>query len=169
MYLLDANVFISAKKGFLSLSLAPAFWTWIEQAHASGQLSSVDAVLGELSVFNDDLSRWANALPGGFFRRNDLFTAAELAKVTFWANNHQHYHPLAAHEFLRVADSALVAHGAATRGTVVTFDTPSKKQDRIKVPDACRELGVKWIHPHQMLKAERVTFPVQHGATLLTR
>lgn len=35
-YLLDANVFIQAKNLHYGFDFCPAFWDWIDEAHAAG-------------------------------------------------------------------------------------------------------------------------------------
>ena len=42
-YLLDANVFIQAKNLHYGLDFCPAFWNWIEEAHAAWSISSMEA------------------------------------------------------------------------------------------------------------------------------
>jgi hypothetical protein len=66
-YLLDANVFIQAKNLHYGFDFCPAFWDWIDQAHAKGAVYSVDSVRTELIAGNDDLADWANQRTDGFF------------------------------------------------------------------------------------------------------
>jgi hypothetical protein len=42
---------------------------------------------------------------------------------------------------------------------VVTQETPEpNSKKRVKIPDACKALGVPWFTPFQMLKDEHVQF-----------
>jgi len=54
-YLLDSNVFIRAKNDYYGFDICPAFWDWIEQAHGSGVVYSVEAVYDELVAGDDEL------------------------------------------------------------------------------------------------------------------
>lgn len=48
MHLVDANILIDAKNRYYAFDIAPGFWTWLEKAHRSGLLISIDAVRDEL-------------------------------------------------------------------------------------------------------------------------
>ena len=50
-YLLDANVFISAKNLHYGLDFCPAFWDWIVTNNASGGVFSIEKV-------GDEVLRW---------------------------------------------------------------------------------------------------------------
>jgi hypothetical protein len=58
MYLLDSNVFISAKNAYHGMDFAPGFWDWVEAAHAGGLVYSVEAVKDELKDGEDELADW---------------------------------------------------------------------------------------------------------------
>lgn len=62
------------------------------------------------------------------------------------------YPESAANEFLRAADSALVAYGATQGHTVVTQEVGrSGSKKRIKIPDACASFGVRHMNNFTML------------------
>ncbi|HQE16557.1 MAG TPA: DUF4411 family protein [Mycobacterium sp.] len=67
MYLVDANVLIEAKNRYYAFDIAPGFWEWLEGAHATGEVGSIEAVRSELVGGNDELSEWAKA-NGSFFQ-----------------------------------------------------------------------------------------------------
>ena len=48
MRLLDSNVFIQAKNFYYGFDFAPAFWDWIDQEHANGNVFSVEGSRDEL-------------------------------------------------------------------------------------------------------------------------
>ena len=70
-YLLDANVFISAKNLHYGLDFCPAFWDWIIANNANGGLFSIEKVGDEVVALADELSVWADARGTGFFLRPD--------------------------------------------------------------------------------------------------
>ncbi len=43
-YLLDANVFIEAKRRHYSFDFCPAFWDWLVEGNAAGKTCSVERV-----------------------------------------------------------------------------------------------------------------------------
>lgn len=67
MYLLDANVFIDAKRRYYSFTVCPGFWEWLDLAFDSGNLGSIQKIREELIGFGDALSEWARRRPNFFF------------------------------------------------------------------------------------------------------
>ena len=59
LYLLDTDVFISAKNEHYGFDLCPGFWEWLEKSNAAGTVHSVEAVYHELIGGGDDLAQWA--------------------------------------------------------------------------------------------------------------
>jgi hypothetical protein len=160
-YLLDANVFINAKNNHYRFGLCPGFWDWLVQANQAGIVFSIDKVLAELVARSDDLSSWAQAQRATFFLPSDASVTAALPSVSTWANG-QSYTPPAISEFFAVADYWLVGHGVARGYTVVTHEiSQPQARARIKLPDACNGVGVKWLTPFQLLEDEGARFVLQ--------
>lgn len=156
-YLLDANVFISAKNLHYGLDFCPAFWDWIIANNANGAVFSIEKVGDEVLALADELSVWASARGAGFFLRPDANVFPALAEVSAWATG-QRYEPSAVNTFLQVADYYLVAQALAGQHTVVTHEVPSASTLKIKIPDACIGLGIKCMTPFEMLRRERARF-----------
>jgi hypothetical protein len=159
-YLLDANVFISAKNLHYGFEFCPAFWDWIIANNANGEVFSIEKVGDELLALADELSEWADARGAGFFLRPDAAVFPALAAVSAWASG-QRYEPSAVSTFLQVADYYLVAHAHAGKHTVVTHEIPSASMRRIKIPDACIGLGIKCMTPFELLRRERARFVLE--------
>jgi hypothetical protein len=156
-YLLDANVFIAAKNLHYGLDFCPAFWEWLVEKNALGEVFSVDKVGDELQAIEDDLSVWASDRGTMFFLPPDATIFPSLAAVSSWAMSAQ-YEQAAVSTFLQVADYYLIAQAYAERHTVVTHEVPSASKRRIKIPDACIGLGIKFVTPFEMLRRERARF-----------
>lgn len=76
-----------------------------------------------------------------FFLPFDAPAVDALAAIASWALDE--YPTPAANEFLHVADSALVAYGAAHGHAIVTQEIgQSGSKKRIKIPNACASFGV---------------------------
>ncbi len=60
--------------------------------------------------------------------------------------------------FLQVADYYLVAHAHAHQFTVVTHEVAAQTTKKIKIPNACIDLGVKVMSPYEMLRVEKARF-----------
>jgi hypothetical protein len=81
-YLLDANVFIQAKNLHYGLDFCPAFWDWLEEAHAAGVVYSVESVRAELTAGNDDLATWVRQRSGSFFLAPNAATVPSLQETS---------------------------------------------------------------------------------------
>jgi hypothetical protein len=153
-YLLDANVLIAAKNLHYGLDFCPGFWDWLEQGHDAEKVLSVEKVGDEVASGDDELSEWAASLPKGFFLTPSAATLTSLAEVSRWVND-QDYEPSAITTFLSVADAYLVAEAHAGEHTVVTHEQPASSTKRIKIPNVCVGLKVKYLTPFEMLRRER--------------
>lgn len=156
-YLLDANVFIQAKNLQYGFDFCPAFWDWLDQQNAVGTVYSIQQVGDELEAGADDLADWAAARGSAFFLPPDDVVLPALPRVSGWAAG-QNYEPVAVNTFLQVADYWLVAFAVAHNHTVVTHEVPADSRRKIKIPNACVGLNVKFMTPYQMLRHERARF-----------
>jgi len=161
-YILDADVFIRAKNLHYGFDFCPAFWEWLVVKNSAGRLFSIEKVGDEIQAVADELSGWAEARGPGFFLRPDTTVFPALATVSNWATGQQ-YEPSAVSAFLQVADYYLVAHAKAGNHTVVTHEIPSASARKIKIPDACIGLGIKFMTPYEMLRRERARFVLDHS------
>ncbi|MGH9044785.1 MAG: DUF4411 family protein [Acidimicrobiales bacterium] len=156
-YLLDANVFIQGKNLHYGFDFCPGFWDWIDDSHAAGSVFSIDKVSDELVAVDDDLAGWARTRPDGFFLGADASLIPSLQATSTWANG-AGYEPAAVATFLQVADYYLVAHAHAHGHVVVTHEVISASTKRIKIPNACLGMGVRYLTPFEMLRTERARF-----------
>jgi hypothetical protein len=156
-YLLDSNIFIQAKNLHYGFDFCPAFWDWIDEAHATGTIYSIDSVRTELAAGNDDLATWAQQRPASFFVSPSAATVPSLQATSIWANT-AGYDPAAVTTFLQVADYYLVAQAHELNYTVVTHEIISPSTRRIKIPNACLGLDVHYITPFSMLRSEQARF-----------
>ena len=157
-YLLDTNIFIQAKNLHYGFDFCPAFWDWLAQGNAAGNVFSIEQVGDELQAGTDDLADWAAACGESFFLPPDATVLPALSQVSAWATS-GNYTPAAVNTFLQVADYWLVASALAHGRTVVTHETPGGQgTKKIKIPDACVGLGIRVVTPFQMLRNERARF-----------
>jgi hypothetical protein len=156
-YLLDANIFIRAKKLHYGFDFCPAFWDWLIDQNNAGRVFSIERVHDEIRAGADELSDWADARGAGFFLQPDDATIPALATVSTWANG-QAYTPAAVSTFLQVADYYLVTQALAGEHVVVTHEKADAAINRITIPNACIALKVKCMTPFEMLRVERARF-----------
>ena len=156
-YLLDANVFISAKKAYYAFDLCPGFWEWLERAHGRGSVLSVEAVYNELVGLGDELTEWAKMHRAMFIPPSPA-DLPFVARVNRWAIESPDHDPAAKAEFAAAADSFLVAQAMAGTHTVVTHETVGDSRKRIKIPNAAIANGVTVMNPFVMLRSEGARF-----------
>ncbi len=156
-YLLDANVFISAKNLHYAFDFCPAFWDWLLRANSQERVFSIERVGDELKAGNDQLAEWAGNRGDGFFLKPTAEMLESLAAVSDWVVGSR-YEPSAVDEFLQVADYYLAAQALAGKYAVVTHEVRSSSKRRIKLPDVCAGLNVQCRTPFQMLSRERARF-----------
>ncbi len=161
MYLLDANVFIQAKNLHYGFEFCPAFWDWLIASNATGRVFSIDKVGDEITAGDDELSDWLRLHGNGLIRRTDSHVASHFGAVSTWVSQQQ-YEPAAISTFLQVADFYLIAHALADGYVVVTHETPSESRRRVKIPNACIGLGIRFMNTYDMLRAERARFILHH-------
>jgi hypothetical protein len=156
-YLLDSDVFIQAKNLHYGFDFCPAFWGWIDRASSTGTVTSIENVLIELLAGNDELSTWAGQRRGSLFRGLDATVTPSLRAASSWATT-SGYDTGAISLFLQVADYYLVAYAHALGHVVVSHERPSTSTRKIKIPDACLGLGVRFMSPFEMLRSEQARF-----------
>ena len=156
-YLLDANVFIEAKRRHYGFDFCPAFWDWLDQKHAAGTVFSIEKVADELLAGNDDLSQWAGLRGAAFFLLPDDRLLSSLVAVAEWVRG-QSYRPGAIGAFLEDADYYLVAHAHAHTHVVVTHEVPSDGVRQVKIPNVAIGMKLKCMTPYEMLRLERARF-----------
>lgn len=156
-YLLDADVLIRAKNLHYGMDFCPAFWQWLESAHQQGTVFSVEKVGDEIQAGDDELAEWARQRGARFFLAPDATVHAALGQVSRWVMA-QHYEPSAVNTFFQVADYYLVGHALAGQHVVVTHEVPSQSTRKVKIPDVCLGLGIRYASPFDMLRREHARF-----------
>jgi hypothetical protein len=156
-YVIDADVFIQAKKLHYGFDFCPAFWEWMVESHRSGAVLSIEKIGDELEAGQDELSVWAKERGSDFFRKPDAALISALGPVSEWVTG-AGYEPTAVNTFLQVGDDYLVAYALAHGHTVVTHEVPAATTKKVKIPNACIGLGIKCVNPYEMLRRERARF-----------
>jgi len=156
-YLLDANVFMEANRRYYGLDFCPAFWEWIVEAHARRSVFSIEQVRDEIEAGDDELTTWARERGEEFFLPPDEAMLGSLGKVARWVQG-QGYRPAAVSTFLDDADYYLVSYAHAHGHTVVTHEVPSDGVKRVKIPNVCIGMKVKYMSSFTMLRRERARF-----------
>lgn len=157
-YLLDTNIFITAKNE-LPMDVYPSFWQALSELAAKGDFRSIKKVEDEIRKGKDELVDWIdNNLPNDFFITESADTLSALSTVSQWTNLNNVYSQAAKNEFISVADSWIVAEGLSQSITVVTYEKPDPScKKRVKIPDVCNAVGVKYCDLNDAFRALGIT------------
>lgn len=162
-FLVDSDVFITAKNLYYSFDICPGFWRSVVHHHRQGFVFSIDRVRGELleGDSEDDVVCWvSDAVPDEFFLGSDVRPVIRAYRdIMIWAQRHPRYSDQAKDKLARGADAWLVAYGRVHGFTVVTNEqsAPASKRS-IKLPDVCDEFDVPRANLFSMLRALGVQF-----------
>ena len=157
LYLLDANVLITANHNYYPLDQVPEFWSWIQYQGESGRVKMPLEVMEELTVGNqgDPLVEW---LKGTEVQKALLLKESVDLALVRRVVSEGYASDLTDQEIEQVGrDPFLVAYGLADCGgrCVVTLEVskPSKVRQNRKVPDVCKFFSVPWCGPFEVNRA----------------
>ncbi|MCK4629684.1 MAG: DUF4411 family protein [Sedimentisphaerales bacterium] len=157
-YILDANIFIEAKRRYYAFDLCPGFWSSLLHHNSMGNLESIDRVEDELSE-GDDLDVWKKQASGLFASTNIEFVLTSYRDIIQWAQSQERFSDAAKSEFASGADAWVIAYAKANNATVVTHEMPDpKSRKRVKIPDVCKYFNVKYTNTFDMLRELGVAF-----------
>lgn len=158
VYVVDSNFFIQAHRANYPLDVALSFWAKVRQLALEGKIISIDKVKDELYNKNDELEAWCKAnLPDDFFKDSSEVMHS-YGQVISWAiSKSVQYNQNALNEFLSAdeADAFLIAYTLADNinKIIVTHEisAPNSK-NRIKIPDVCLGINVRFVNTVDMLR-----------------
>jgi hypothetical protein len=160
-YVLDANVFISAKNTYYAFDLCPGFWKALIVQHEAKRVFSIDRVFGELIAEGDELSKWAKVTaPETFFKKTqDAAVIKAFQKMVTWTNAQPQFTSAAKSDFADVADGWLMGYAQVNGSTVVTHEefTPEVKR-KVPIPNLCLEFDIPYVNTFEMLNDLNVRF-----------
>lgn len=162
MYLIDANVFIEAKNRYYNMSFCPAFWDWLLRECAGNQIFSIQNIFTELTNGNDELATWADQHRHFFLPVSDQLTQQNLASVATYVSSQQVSVPMSAgamNEFLRGADTWLIAKAMTVGATVVTHERLDLQcRRKFLIPNICRNFNVNYMDTFTLLQQLNASF-----------
>ena len=162
-YLVDSDVFITAKNLYYSFAICPGFRKSMIHHHRQGRIFSIDRVRSELLAGHktEDLVRWVtDEVPEGFFVPVDTDAVVRTyMDIMMWVQRHPGYFDQAKAKFATGADGWLVAYARVHGITVVTNEQSAPESRReVKLPDVCDQFEVRRDNTFTMLRALNVHF-----------
>lgn len=160
-YLLDANVFIEAKRRYYAFDICPGFWDALQVHHSKGLLASVDRVKKELEQGKDELSKWAKSTIAAkfFIDTSDGDVVHWYSQIVAWVSGRQQFLPEAKANFVAGADGWLIAYAKVKQLTVVTHEVLAPEvRKKVPIPNVCSVFDVLYIDTFEMLRALNTRF-----------
>lgn len=157
IFVVDSDVFITAKDRYYAFDLCPGFWKCVLHSHATGRVNSIDRVKTELLMGSDTdyLVAWVKrSVPDTFFKSvGEQAVVAKYGEIMRWSQRSSQHMDAAKAKFATGADGWLVAYAAVHGQVVVTNEqpAPASKKD-IKIPDVCQQFAVPFVDTFQMLR-----------------
>ena len=147
LYLLDANVFITAKNTYYPIDRIPEFWDWLIYQGELGNMKIVQEVYDEIHGGNDDLSLWAKEDEVVNALILDEEVDVDLLRVV---TEQGYAADLTDDEVEKLGrDPFLIAYAISDieSRTVVTTEVSSARKQRAnrRIPDVCSDFDVKCI------------------------
>lgn len=158
IYLVDSDVFITAKNLYYSFDICPGFWKCLIHHHSKGRVFSIDRVRSELLAGHrkDNLVRWVRAeVPTSFFVPVDTDVVVRAyIEIMMWVQRQPQYFDHAKAKFATGADGWLVAYSRVHGTTVVTIEQSApQSRKEVKLPDVCDHFQVRKENTFAMLRA----------------
>ena len=123
-YVVDSDVFFTAKNLYYSFDICPGFWKSVLHHHREGRVFSVDRVRSELLAGHrkEDLVQWVrDKVPAEFFLPVDIDEVVRAyMDIMMWVQRHPRYFDYAKAKFASGADGWLVAYARVHGAAVVT-------------------------------------------------
>jgi hypothetical protein len=165
-FLLDANVFIEAKRRYYAFDLCPGYWESLVWNHQEDRVQSLDRVKQELERGGDDLKQWVTSVMPGtcFASSDDPLVTGEFAQILAWVQGQAQFFPEAKAEFAGNTDGWLVAYAKAKSLVLVTQEVFARDARRtVPIPNVCEAFGVTYVNTYEMLRELATQFSWQPG------
>lgn len=157
MHLLDANVLITAHNLYYPIGRFPEFWDWLVHVGEAGEIKVPVEILEEITE-GSEIGRWLSEADNYSVLRldEDVDPALVQAVIEKYATD------LNDAEVIEIGrDPFLIAYAMARPDDriVVTVEAskPSAKRANRRIPDVCKDLGVRWCNSFEMMTALNFT------------
>lgn len=156
-YCLDSNVLIQAWRFYYSPDICADYWEILNKFGKEGRILLPNSVFDEITKVDDDLTKW--------IKKSDIRRLAHTERVIQRWREIQEKDPL--HKFLvdnikqrSLADPWIIAHAMDEGACVVTKENKETARPitRIKIPNVCDSMGVRWINDFQLAKELGIRF-----------
>ena len=156
-YCLDANVLIQAWQNYYSPKICPDYWEVLNDLGKNGSVFVCEEIAKEIHGTEDDLSNWLKQSAIAV-RKTDGNVTDCWKRIVDSHNDHQYL--VAAAKGRSLGDPWVVSHALDAGAIVVTKEqfTPNYKQTKIKIPNVCENMGIRWMDDFKFAEAIGLEF-----------
>jgi hypothetical protein len=158
LYLLDANVLITAKDAYYPLDRVPQFWEWLEHMGRTGHVKIPLEIFEEIKEGPKEKDLLYEWIQKSNVRQALVLDEDVNGSLVTKVIDEGYASDLKDDEVTGMGrDPFLIAYAlvAPAQRCVVTAEVskPSLKRQKRKVPDVCKTLNVKWCGPFEFNRA----------------
>ncbi|WP_026963091.1 DUF4411 family protein [Alicyclobacillus herbarius] len=155
MYCFDTNVFINSWRTAYPPDVFSSFWEKIDSLIRKEMVIAPTQVLSELQRGGDDLFTWVKEREHIFVETDEHIEEVVSDIVNTYRDR---FLPKTVHDGIW-ADPYVIALAKAKNGIVVTQEAlVGPNQTKIKIPNVCVDLGIKYINTIELIRREGWTF-----------
>ena len=150
-YCLDSNLLIQAWQKYYSPKFCPSYWEILDELGSEERIFVPSMVYDEIVRTDDELSDW---LKNSNIKSKAITTeVTEILKSIYDADTN-HKHLVDSKKGRSLADPWVIAHAIKEQATVVTKEekVTALNSTKIKIPNVCDNMGVKWINDYKMVE-----------------
>ena len=149
LYLLDANVLITANRTYYQIERVPEYWAWLVNCGNQGQVKVPQEMYDEINKGNDDLKRWLRNNRDALLFDEEVDAGLVKTVLAGYAPdlNDVEIEAIGADPFL----IAYALVDPAQRRVVTTEGSkPSATRANRKIPDVCDNLTIECDTPFDL-------------------
>lgn len=153
-YVLDTSALVDAWTKWYSPLTIPPFWDRIELLAQSGDLVIPDTVLLELEAVDDGIFRWCKD-------REAIICRPTTSEIQSIVTNISTIYPNLRHAGApgrNLADPVVIALAEYLSFMVVTHENATGNLNGPRIPDVCRDKGIRVMQFHHLVSEEGWVF-----------
>ena len=156
-YCLDANVLIQAGQKYYNPIFCSDYWKILIELGKQGKIFIPELVYEEVTRTDDDLSKW---LKSSKIPIDKITESVTVCLQKMYAADSGHKKIVDNIRGRSLADPWVIAHAMDKSATVVTKENKETALNakRIKIPNVCDNMGIKWMDDFQLVKELGIKF-----------
>jgi len=157
IYCLDANVLIQGWQKYYNPKFCPGYWDILIELGKQNKIFIPEVVYEEITRTEDDLSKW---LKGSKITIKKISEPVTFCLQRIYSTDPIHKNLVDNTKARSLADPWIIAHALHEHAIVVTKEekVTALNSNRIKIPNVCENMGVRWINDFELIGELGVKF-----------